>query len=486
MLPLDWQRAASKIILSPDKEKLLAIYGGIGVGKSLWIAQITYLVAMTRPGARIVVSADTLTRLTRNNKPHCDAVYGLDAEYRGNPLNRYDFSNGSTVTFIGYQVPSGADESYNPWEGMDIHLLIVDEIQQLPEACFGHSFGRARFPRKDYAGVRHPAKIVWCGRPGAIDHWIKEADRMQEKGIKSKVLRPMTKDNPHNGPEYLQGLKAQYSDAEFKCLTEGAPMPVTGAIYSDWSSESFPTGNILTSYIIDKNAPTSLGLDFGRTSPAVVFLQETERNGQKLDVIVDEIRGEEMLTPDLVKAVLDKGYNLTECFVDPAGSVRNIHSGISDIDLLRRPRGFNDPLLGGGLGIPVISTRDSTRVPILAGISRVRAMIKNGEGIRRLVAAESFWEASKSVKGGFYQSILQYHMGSNGAPVKGGTGGGVDHIVDALRYWVINKRWTLEQAITIPQMKQIDTKEVIESRANNRTNTFVKGIAQQRNKRGIF
>ena len=480
---LDWQRMASRAILSPssspDSAKLLAIYGGIGVGKSLWIAQITYLVAMTRPGSRIVISADTLTRLTRNNKPHCDSVYGKDAEYRGNPLNRYDFANGSTVTLIGYQVPSGADESYNPWEGMDIHLLIVDEIQQLPEACFGHSFGRARFPRKDLAGITHQAKIVWCGRPGAIDHWVKEASRMKENGTSVLTLRPMTKDNPHNGSEYLKDLRAQYSEQEFLCLTEGAPMPITGAIYSDWSTSYWPQGNLLQNYIIDKNKPTSLGLDFGRTSPAVVFIQQEIRNGITLDVVVDEIKGEEMLTPELIKAIIAKGYNLSEAYVDPAGSARNIHSGISDIDLLRRTRAFNDPLLGGGLGIPILSTRDSSRVSILAGISRVRALIKNGEGVRRLVAAESFWEASKEVKKGFYQSILQYHLGPGGTPVKGGPGGGVDHTVDALRYWVINNRWTLEQIATIPQRQEIDTKAVIATRVATKQNTLVNKLTRR-------
>lgn len=474
---LNWQRQAAHHILNPKGPKLLSIYGGIGIGKSYILAVITHLVAMTRPGSRIVISADTLTRLTRNNKPYCDEVYGYDAEWKGGSLNRYEFTNGSTVTLIGYQIPSGQDESYNPWEGMDVHLLIVDEIQQLPEACFGHSFGRARLQKTDLSGITHPAKIIWCGRPGAITHWIKETERLQSNGVRAEILKPMTKDNPHLGPEYLQGLKAQYSEAEFLCLTEGLPMPTTGAIYSNWTIKSYPEGNILDGYEVSKDTPTTLAIDFGRTNPAVLFIQEAIINGKSLDVIVDEVKVNETLTPELIRLILAKGYRLKEAYVDPAGAAKNVHSGVSDIDLLRRPLDHKDPLLGGGLGIPILSTRDKSRVSIDAGISRVQAMIRSMDGEVRLVAESKFWEASKENKNGFYQSILQYKRSKDGTPEKGGKNGGVDHMVDCLRYYIINKRWTLEEKIahtTKPQNVQTVRETVNDRNQQIRTNTLKK------------
>lgn len=446
---IPWQAQAIKGLLDPNGPRLTSVYGGIGVGKSLWIAQVIFAVAWTRPGARVVLSADTLTRLLTTNKPHCDQVFGHLAEWKGSggPAG-YTFPNGSTVRFIGYTLPSGRDEARNAWEGNDLHLLICDEIQMLPSAAFGHSFARTRQNVKDYAGIEHKPKLIWCGRPGAVTHWVDETEKLETQGIKTAIYRPMTRDNPYLPAEYLEGLRAIYSEQEYLCHTTGAPMPTTGAIYSGLSTANYPEGNMYEfpggAAGVPKDHPTMLGLDFGYTNPAVVFIQSHMVQGQMRDIVVDEVRGVNMLTPQLIKAVLAKGYtDLSVCVVDPAGGNTNVQTGISDIQLLRKPTD-DEGFLGGGLGCPIQWTRVPARTSIAAGISRVQALICDANGVRRLLFARHLFypePGQAQTPHGIAESMLTYAFGPDGLPKKGARGNQADHSADALRYWVIFCRW---------------------------------------------
>lgn len=437
---LDWQAKALKGLMDPVGPTVTSVLGGIGVGKTWWLAMALYVVAKTRPGARLALSSDTYQRLLRVNRPALDTFFGAE-NYKGSPHNRYQLPNGTTLSLLGYQMPSGQDEAANPWEGLDLHLLITDETQILPGTIFGHSLGRARQPCKDLNGVVHEPKVVWVGRPGAIRHWLEETERLAQEGsIKTAIYKPMTHENPHNGSNYLAQLKAQYSPAEFDALTKGFEMPTSGAIYSSFSTKTYPEGNLID-FPLDKTRPTQIGLDFGFTNPAVVFVQKHPvlRNTW---VLVDELKLTNALTPQMVKAILAKGYNLTEAFVDPAGSNTNVQTGQTDIQLLRRAEDYIDPLLGGGLGIPIRFTRVPQRTSIANGISRLQALICNANGERRLLFDRTLWQNSKTH--GIRESILTYAYGPDGIPKKGARGNQADHMADALRYWTINAAWSFD------------------------------------------
>jgi hypothetical protein len=315
----------------------------------------------------------------------------------------------------------------------------------LPTAAFGHSFARTRQTVKDYAGIEHKPKLIWCGRPGAVTHWVDETERLQSEGVNTRIFRPMTRDNPYLPAEYLEGLRAIYSEQEYLCHTTGAPMPTSGAIYSMLLTKLAPQGNLYDIEEPDKDYPTMLGLDFGFTNPAVVFIQQHTLNGKQVDVVVDEVKGQNMLTPQLIKAIHAKGYTkLVGCWVDPAGGNTNVQSGISDIQLLRRDKDHPDTLLGGGLGCPVNWTRVPARTSVAAGISRVQALICDATGDRRLLFAKYlFYPKYPNVQTphGIAESMLTYAFGPDGLPKKGARGNQADHSADALRYWVISCRW---------------------------------------------
>lgn len=430
-------------VSDPDGARLLAVNSGIGSGKSYAIAQGIFLIAQTRPGSAQLVSAGTYGLLMAVLKRRCDEVFGRFAEWCGGPsAPHFEFENGSIVDFVSYRMPSTRDEADNPWEGRDYHALWVDEIEQLPESVFDHSFQRYRLKATDINGVTHQPTVVWVGRPGAVYHWMEKAEELRSKGRSVRTIIMPTSSNHLLADDYLDNLRASMSPAEYACVTQetpGARMPVRGAIYSDFDEEH----NVIDVDWDWKTEPSYVAIDFGVTTSAVLWIQERMIDGQPASVVVDEwCPNLPTSTRDLVDGILARGIPLVEAICDPAGDARQRASGlVSEVAIIRRGVDDDPDGLGGGLGCPVAAHVPSDRRRVRDGIARVQARILNAEGDRALHVRRGLWERPEG-KRGIRQSLLEYEWDqTTGEPTKGRRGRDADHAADALRLYVIRRAW---------------------------------------------
>lgn len=430
-----------KDLTDPNGPSLIAVNSGIGSGKSYAIAQGVFVAAQTRPGSLHIVSAGTAGLLMAVLKRRCDEVFGQYAEWRGGLHPRYVFENGSEVDFRAYTMPSTQDEARNGWEGRDCHTLWVDEIEQLPPTALLHTWQRCRLKATDIAGHVQQPTAVWVGRPGAVYHWMEEADVLASRGRRVSTIIMPTSSNRLLSPEYLDNLRASLSRAEFECITQevpGARMPVKGAIYSDFDDKL----NVID-LEVSKTTPTYVCIDFGVTTSAVLWIQELNINGRRASVIVDEWCPDlPTSTRDLVDGIRARGWNLCEAICDPAGDARQRASGlVSEVEIIRRDVDEDRDGLGGGLGCDVCATVPAARRRVRDGIARVQARVCNANGERELYVLRRLWDRPEG-KRGVRHSILQYEWDARtGEPRKGKAGHEADHVADALRLYVIRRAW---------------------------------------------
>jgi len=444
-------------VFSTDGARIIAVNGGIGSGKSYAIAQLIFAVAMARPGARILVGAGSLNLLMGVLYARCKDVFGEMAAWRGGIIHpRWEFANGSVAEFRAYKLPGTKDEAENPWEGRDCHLLLVDEVEQLPAVVLDHSLQRCRNSATDAAGHRFGPTVVWLGRPGAVDHWVRQATALRNQGRRVAIMMPRTADNPliwERAPDgrvhspYLENLRASMSPERFQCVTQdvpGATMPTEGAIFDCFAPELYPAGNLID-LEADGTSTTWAAIDFGINTTAVFWIQRRRVQGRAVDVIVDEWcpdtdTSTQRLVLELLSPQRPKAHELV---VDPAGQAKSRASNlVSEVAILRRPVGHDPDGLGGGVGVPVIASHlDGEKGRVTAGIYRVQARMKDASGRRELLVRADLWNRPRGRRG-IRHTIQQYRRGPDGEPLKGERGGHADHAADALRHHVIRNAWT--------------------------------------------
>lgn len=464
---LDWQADVLAWALDPAAPPFAAIYGGIGCGKTWLLSLIADVVSETRPGARSMILSDTFPRLMGNNQNECIKLFPKSAKYNGQS-NTWAFDDEgpdempSTVELRYYQLPANRDEASNPLEGRTVNgILIADEAQSMPMQSLKHAIQRTRGHSVDINGVKHPPKVLFNGRPGAIDWWAK---RVEELG--GVVFRPQTADNPHNGPQYVRNIYRDNPRRVADCLTKGTPMPVKGAIYDCMTDDAWPLGNVVHGWQYDHEAPVELGIDFGRRTPAVIWIQQCTIDGLEVDVAFDAWGANEKLARDIVAAVrapwwrrwagrdelygvargepVDGRWRVDTAAVDPAGNATNAQTGKTDIDLLKRRPNADPDGLGGGLGCRVVKTTDSDRTPVHAGIAKLQGLMDPGAGHRKLLITAELMERGLNAVAGertLIRSLLTYSWEHADRKSRSGRDHDSTHHCDALRYWCINRRW---------------------------------------------
>lgn len=482
---LDWQKDVIRWALDPDAPPFAAIYGGIGCGKTFCLADVVFAVAASRPGSLSLVVSDTYGRLMGNNQREHRKVFPEVMTYNSNDhvwrMPAIGDAPPSEIEMRYYKLPEGSDEAKNPIEGRTVTgIFLVDECQALPLKIFEHAADRSRGVCRDLAGVEHATKILFNGRPGAIDWWVRKVEAMG-----GRVWRPMTAENPHNGPNYIANIYATRPRRVADCLTKGTPMPVEGAIYDCMSDEAWPAGNIIDGWRYDHLAPVELGIDFGRRTPAVVWVQPSVVDGLEVDVMFDAWGEDEKLVRDIVAAIrspwwrrwegrdevygvergqvldmapgFDGVWRYDVAAVDPAGNAKSAQSGKGDVDLLRRAVGHDPDGLGGGLGCMVVHTTDADRTPVHAGIMKVQGLMDPGRGHRRLLITREMFDRGMNAKAGertLARSLLTYEWKHADRKSRRGRDHDSTHHCDAMRYWIINRRWLADMAAPPPAIPQ--------------------------------
>ncbi|MCB9553481.1 MAG: hypothetical protein H6705_16690 [Myxococcales bacterium] len=438
--------------------KLTAVWGGVGSGKSWAIAQTACFAAMTRqawdPEAEapagpidILVCGRHRSELKQNLWRAFDDVVGaIGGRWINDPKwYRWELPGGARITFQHYQCVGGDEK--NSLEGRTYSILMSDETAQLPSSYWTHAFERCRRPSVDIWGRVFLPQLFWIGRPAPADGYLREAKRRAEAGTDVTIIYARTRDNPWNGPDYLETIRQGRSVAEFEAVTQetiGATFPTQGAIYSEWEAASWPEGNLYDLPDDAAERPTWVVIDTSILHTSVIWVQVHEVAGEQLLVIVDEWHphGQQTSTQAIIEEVRARPWQLAGVIIDPAARSRNKAARLrSEVDVISRGPDEDPDGLGGGLGLPVRSVLPKERRSVFDGVMRVKARICSAAGARHLVIARHLWDEPPHVAG-VRHTIQAYAWDPvTSEPQKGKDCDHADHCADVLRYTVAHLAW---------------------------------------------
>lgn len=422
--------------------RFVALRAGWGSGKSYALGAIALRRGETS-GADVMWTTDTHGRLEKVVLPVCEAMlapagwsYKASANYWAKGRRRIWLST--------YFRPSTRTEASNNAEGSNILTLLIDEAQAFrDDEVIRKMTGRTRVKASE-----PPLRVV-AGLP-VYDAWWEDVARRSATGT---IVHGTSYDNLANlAPEWFKDTLETLGPREFRAMLLNEPRPPEGQIYDSWRPEAYPDGNVLSGWSWHPGMRTMLAVDFGLVKPAVLVLAFDPDLGAW--VIFAEVNppSSGTLTPDLCRQVLRVAwprryadqcpvgvpYLFDEIVADPAGKARNLHTGLSDLQILGQPPpGCGDHQFAPGLGVTPMVETDPVRRGVEAGIVRTYRAIER----QQVLVTREVWEAGLRVGDGrrsFARAIAGYVRDGKGEPVRDR---GHDDVMDALRYAVRRVLW---------------------------------------------
>lgn len=237
---------------------------------------------------------------------------------------------------------------------------------------------------------------------------------VHQGGDRFRVHRDHYSQNPERTRAWERSARAGLSDARWRREQELSFEGAEGKVYDQFDAhvhvldEPFVPGR-------REGVRLYRGIDFGYLRPAVVWAEEAADGSL---VVFDNLLGDRWSLDELIRRIrlVDRRHGLrardfTWTAVDPAGAARNDY-GIAPAQTLRE-RGFR------------VVYRPSTIMP---GLEAVRALLMDANGSVRLQLDPRCTALRNAFEG--------YAWSARGElPVKDGEH---DHLMDALRYLVIN------------------------------------------------
>ena len=212
-----------------------------------------------------------------------------------------------------------------------------------------------------------------------------------------------------------------------KTLTKETWEQEYGASFVSFTGRVYPFSrytNVIKGLRFNPDLPTFCSIDFGFRMPAVGWYQVEERESDTRIYQIDEICFEENIkTDELASMIIRKDYPVQAYFGDPAGGGVQAQSGMGDIEQFRRK------------GIRVRYRTDKVSRNIANGVSHVRSFIEDANG-------DSHFYVSDNCKGSIecYENYRypehRVDQRLKEEPLKDGR---VDHMNDALRYFIVNQ-----------------------------------------------
>ena len=467
-----------------EQHSSIAVRGGWGCAKTATQAIVLWYLATTRPGARCMWVTDTSTR--RDSVVLVEAMkFWLGARYESSK-RRWIFPNGSVIWLREYFRASTKAAHQNPLEGPTMHAICVDEAQVFStKEVADKAAGRLR-QKLSVRGKPYRPIMILMGLPVKPCWWVDWVER--DEGI---CFFPVTADNPHNDEGYVEDLERRLDHDEFRAMVWNEPMVPKGAILRNWRAAPWPQGNLLQGWTPDPDREVSIGVDFGR-KPAIVFLQHDPTLGPNgLDVIFHEICLNDVdmdeWVPLILKIVWPKSHpwgrpegrlTLAAGAGDKAGANRDTH-GRSDLDdLARKPD-------QGGIGLRLQRTTDPVRTDVSTGVKKLHRLVCDTRtNERQLVMTQELWDqghAAPEEAMNLPRAIERYiwRPDGSGIPLKDGRN---DHLIDALRYWVIRYRW-FDSPLDSRTLRHAVTHPAADSTATTRTRRPRSGVGRPRGQR---
>lgn len=441
----DFAPTASQQAFLDATERVVALLGGYGSGKSRGLAEKILDLAAANPGCDGLLVAPTwgiLHKVTlRAFYDPADPDAGacprdLVAEYHAG--KRYiRLVNDCRIYF-------GSADRPGTLEGANLAFFGLDEARLARQVAWKILLGRLR----DARAKRLQAAVVSTPLAG----WLQEEFGAQKAD--RRVIHASTRENAaHLAPGFIEDLERTYSAREARVLIEGEFGLLVGSVY-----EEFERKTHLLEWKYDPRLRTIEFWDFGYRRPYVGWAQYvpagwTLPGGGKMPagawVVFDELTDENITTEILAGRALQKGYRVDEIDCDPAGDGVQSSTGLGDVAVLKQVR-----CPGGRPGVHFTTEPRWRHIP--NGVSIVRGMLRNARGEIGLYVAKAL-DKPKSTRGvvkdleGYAYPEARDGKPIGDDPVKDGLH---DHGMDALRYFAVRRH--LEQsgpnARTIPSL----------------------------------
>lgn len=219
--PTRKQIEAKDIVLQKGKQFIL--YGGaIRGGKSYWLILMMHSFCMQYPGSRWLLLRESLPTLKRTLIETFIKLYNDGLAPYIKEFNRgtwtITYHNGSQLLFMSESFDT--DKELNRFRGLEINGAGIDELNEIQHQTFVKVIERAG---TNFIPNMPPIKVLATCNPswGWVKHkvydlWAKDNLPESWAYIPAKIT-----DNPHVPAEYLESLKANMPEDDYRMFVEG-------------------------------------------------------------------------------------------------------------------------------------------------------------------------------------------------------------------------------------------------------------------------
>ena len=285
--------------LKKNDYKQYAFLGGFRSGKSFLFQFITFLLCLKYPGLRVIYVRrtydqlkDSVIRQFRDDFERYGQFTYVETSKEGSRIAK--FNNGSTIVFRAF------DKDTNILSA-EYDLACVCQIEDIQEELYKQLFGRL-------SGDTMPKAFMMVeGNPKG--NWVKRTfyDLTEEERKEKKIyfLNSPTTANLDNLPEdYLETLKSQYSERDFRRWAMGDWQNLYGLVFSEFKEEVNVIPPIKFSDI-GEGEKILIGGDYGWRNPSC-FLWGVKTYDDDI-IIFDEFYKSECLPEELARENLRHG-----------------------------------------------------------------------------------------------------------------------------------------------------------------------------------
>ena len=294
--------------LKDNDIKQYVFMGGFRSGKSFLYQFITFLLCLKYPGLRVIYVRKTYDQLKdsvikqfRNDFEKYGQFSYVESSKEGSRIAK--FNNGSSIVFRAF------DKDTNILSA-EYDLACVCQIEDIQEELYKQLFGRLS------GSVMPKAFMMVEGNPKG--NWVKRTfyDLKPEEREQKKIffLNSPTTANLDNLPkDYLETLKGQYSERDFKRWAMGDWQNLYGLVFSEFNEQVNVIPPIRFSDI-GSGEKILIGGDYGWRNPSA-FVWGVKTYDDEI-IIFDEFYKTECLPEELAKENLRYGSFTT--FMDYA------------------------------------------------------------------------------------------------------------------------------------------------------------------------